>query len=907
MTRTGDPDRIRDDIRLLGTLLGETLVRQRGQYLLDLVEEVRALSKEAVDTGSSPGKLAARLEELDLDTTIDLARAFSTYFQLANIAEQVHRIDELAVRTDDQELLPATIQRLERAGVGGEVAELLGKFELRPVFTAHPTEASRRSVLTKVRGVADLLAERNDPRASDTTRERVDRRLAEIVEGLWQTDELRVERPEPADETRAVLYYFEDLFSEVVPDLLDDLERGLASLGVDLSPDAAPIRFGTWVGGDRDGNPAVTPAVTDEALRMQSDRVLGKLYDASHQLASELSTSARIAGVSDRLLSSLENDRGRLPDVYETAIRLRREEPYRLKCAMIQRRLENTRARVREGRGPAPEEYASADELLDELRLMYESLVANRGELIARGPVARFMRLAATFRLHLATMDIREHSSRHHATVAALYERIGRDTPYSSLDRQGRIRALTEELDERRPLSGPTTQLDGDEAATLDVFRGIRTAFERYGDDAVESYVVSMSEGADDVLAAVVLAREAGLVDVHAGVAELDFVPLLETPQAIGEADAILETLLSTDSYRRLVRLRGDRQEVMLGYSDSSKVAGITTSRWELHRAQRRLRDVAHAHGVALRTFYGRGGSVGRGGSPTHEAILAQPPGVVEGQLKVTEQGEVISDKYGLAGLARRNLESGLAATLEASLLHRTPDAEPEALQRWDEVMDTVSEAAHAAYRDLVDDPGLAEYFRTATPVEELAGLNIGSRPMRRAGGGLEHLRAIPWVFGWNQSRQVIPGWFGVGAGLSAARAAGMSDTLSEMYGQWRFFRTFISDVEMTLAKTDLEIARHYVDQLVDPSLHHLFHRILDEYGRSVAEVLALTGSEELLERHPVLRRTLRVRSAYLNPLNSLQVALLARVRESAEPDPRLRRALLVTVNGIAAGLRNTG
>ncbi|MDX1659195.1 MAG: phosphoenolpyruvate carboxylase [Nitriliruptorales bacterium] len=908
---TDRDESLRRDIRLLGNLIGETLVRQEGRDLLELVEQVRERSKRArrEDEPAAAEELEAILGDLDLVTTTKLVRAFNTYFYLANVAEQAHRVDELTARSEHRGTLASTFRRLADAEVAGEELQaVLDRLELRPVFTAHPTESSRRSILRKIRWVAELLEEYNDPRSTSADHQRVEVRLAEVIDLLWQTDELRLERPDPVDEARAVIYYFDELFSEVVPALFEEFARHLDEHGYELAPDQVPIRFGTWVGGDRDGNPNVTPAVTRDVLRVQADHALRDLLEAVERLATDLSSSVRVVDVSDELQASIADDRRRLPDVYERFEHLNREEPYRLKCTFIHERLTHTRERILTGRPAGPEEYESAGELLDELRLMHDSLLENRGELIARGSLARLMRLVAAFRLHLAVMDVREHAQRHHLALSELFERVGLDPPYDDLEREDRRALLVEELEQRRPLSTPTTELSDDATTVVDTFHRIREALDHNGEEVIESYIISMTRGVDDVLAPVVLAREAGLVDVHGGVARIGFVPLLETPEELGTAAQFLDELLSIDSYRELVRLRGERQEVMLGYSDSSKLGGITTSRWELHKAQRRLVEVSAAHGVRLVIFHGRGGSVGRGGGPTNEAILAQPPGTVDGEIKITEQGEVISDKYALPGLAHRNLELTLAATLEASLLHRAPLNPPEDLARWNEVMEVVSGAAYDAYRGLVEAPGFPDYFRQSTPVDELSELHLGSRPSSRGGGrGLGDLRAIPWVFGWTQSRQVVPGWFGVGSGLAAARRDGYDRDLDAMHDRWQFMQMFVSNVEMTLVKTDLGIARRYVDSLVDPDLHRIFDLICEEFERTVEQVLAITGEDELLAGHPVLRRTLDVRDAYLDPLNMLQVSLLARTRELDASDEQLRRALLLTMNGIAAGLRNTG
>jgi len=906
---------LRGDIRVLGELLGATLVRQDSAELLALVEDVRRTAR--TDLGAT----SELLHGVDLPTAIRLARAFSTYFHLANVTEQVHRSRvQRAARRIDGDPLSAAARRIETALANGDVTQEgvsagIARLSARPVFTAHPTEAARRSVLLKLRAIADLLdtAER-DGMALDHPR--VAHRAAELVDLLWQTDELRLDRPEVIDEARNALYYLDDLAHGPVAEVLDDLSLALASIGVELPADARPLSFGSWIGGDRDGNPFVTPDVTRQVIDLVRDHAVRDLLPVIVRLIEEISVSERLNDVSPELRASLEADLVNLPDLDPRYQRINAEEPYRLKLTCVHKKLNNTRARIATA---APHrsgsDYSTTRELLDDLMLVRDSLATHRGELAAQGVVDQAIRSIAAFGLSLVTLDVREHALAHHAAVGVLVDRLGEQGwRYEDLPREHRLRLLSAELLSRRPLASTPPPLEGDDLRTYNAFVAIREALDLHGPDVCETYIISMTKGVDDVLAAVVLAREAGLVDIAGDVARIGFVPLLETVDELRRAGELLDGLLSDPSYRRIVTLRGDVQEVMLGYSDSNKDAGITTSQWEIHLAQRRLRDVARTHGVRLRLFHGRGGTVGRGGGPTYDAVLSQPHGVLDGEIKLTEQGEVISDKYLLPSLARENLELLLAAVVEATVLHQSPRTGTERLAVWDPVMDLVSGRAQQAYRALVDDPDLPRYFATSTPVEELADMHLGSRPARRAtaDAGIESLRAIPWVFGWTQSRQIVPGWFGVGSGLRAARQAGHGELLTQMHADWHFFRNFVSNVEMTLAKTDLTVAREYVDQLVPVELRHVFDVIVAEHEVTRSEILALTETGRLLGSQPSLASTLATRDLYLLPLQLLQVQLLRRVREHRasdidEVDPTLRRALLLTVNGIATGLRNTG
>jgi phosphoenolpyruvate carboxylase len=737
--------------------------------------------------------------------------------------------------------------------------------------------------------IAQLLEQPDSPTKNE--------RLAETIDLLWQTDELRLGRPEPLDEAVNSIYYLDELLQETVPEVLASFANEVRRLGVELSPDAKPLSFGTWIGGDRDGNPNITADVTKSAILLQNSHFTRAINRHLDELRQTLSISTKLIGVTKELEASLAQDLEKLPEIEARYRRINVEEPYRLKATAIGHKLLLTQARHASGLPHfSGRDYKNTSELLQDFEIMHASLLANNGELIANGLLNRIYRTISAFGLTHATMDIREHSGVHRNLLTQIYGELSSSQISEELKSQGKKEIKN---------------LDEVGKKCFDTFVTVNELIDRFGSEVIESYIISMTKSADDVLIAALIAKHAGLLslDDKKAFAKIGFVPLLETVAELRAAGEILDTLLSDKNYRQIVSLRGELQEVMLGYSDSNKDAGITTSQWEIHKAQRKLRDIAIKHGVKLRLFHGRGGSVGRGGGPTYDALIALPWGSIDGHIKMTEQGEVISDKYGLPALAKENLELTLAAALEATVLNRKPRQAAGDLNSWNECMDLISDSAFATYRKLVDNPDLPAYFYQSTPVEQLGNLFLGSRPSRRpdASAGLDSLRAIPWVFGWTQSRQIVPGWYGVGSGLKAAREAGKTELLQTLLKEWHFFKTFISNVEMTLAKTDLEIAERYVKSLVDPSLHKIFDQIKTEFELTVKELILMTGETEILGNQPILARTLQVRDTYLAPIQLLQVSLLARVRSQQQVDPVLTRALLLTINGVAAGLRNTG
>jgi phosphoenolpyruvate carboxylase len=910
MTATTGPtdDRLRVDIREMGRILGAAIREQWGDELFALEEEIRAatrLLREQPDA-TALMELLKRLETVSLGEIEALVRSFTAYFHIANTAEQHHRISQefVAPQRDIEDLLANPAAH----GIAVEdLRRFLSRLQIRPVFTAHPTEAARRSILSKLQAMDGVLSEWRGGQPNDRGTARARQRMAELIQGILQTDELRLEAPQPLDESRNIIYYLELLWDGTAADAV---EAFLSLFPTEATSECrSPLRFGTWVGGDRDGNPNVTSQVTRETLGLQHERALRLLRDALLDLSSELSQSTKIVRISDELRASLVRDREAMPAVWSEAQRLNAEEPYRLKCAFILARLDHALEAARSwgiALGPV---YSGPAELLGELAVMQSSLGANGGSLVAAGRIQRLVTNLVIFGLTLAQMDVREDARVTNAAARELFDLAGLP--------DGRERAVhgaisepdfAEELRTWRPLLVPAVRPSHATREVLDLLGLVREAQDRLGPESVDTWIVSMTHGPRDLLAVLLLAREAGLLYLPAGVARLKVVPLFETIDDLRKAAEVMSAYWSIPEVRRIVELQGNVAEVMLGYSDSNKDGGITTANWELYRAQRELRACAAEFGIDVLFFHGRGGSVGRGGGPARDAIRAQPAQTVNGRLKFTEQGEVISDHYGNRAIAASQIDLFLASVAEASLVRTGLGGQPDPYERWHPAMARLSAVAYAKYRSLVERERFTEYFVASTPVEELSEMNMGSRPARRRGEmGVAGLRAIPWVFGWTQSRQIVPGWYGLGSALQAADEEGSWPEVSSMFAGWPFLQALVSNVEMALTKTDLAIAARYVEELVPRALHPIFTDIRDEYERTLELVKRLTGQTDLLDRFPVLQRTLRVRAPYIDPLNHLQVLLLKRLRAGDDSSPLLRRSLLLSINGIAAGLKNTG
>ncbi len=959
------------------TVLRSECPPEQSERLLRLKQLCDPVALEGRDGESSSEAIVELIRTMDLSEAIAAARAFSLYFQLINILEQ--RIEEdsyldslqpgpgqndvksdpfdpfappLASQTDPA-TFGAVFERLRRMNVPpAQVETLLRELDIRLVFTAHPTEIVRHTVRHKQRRVANLLKRlQSDAPLTRFDEDDLRRQLEEEIQLWWRTDELHQFKPTVLDEVDSTLHYFQQVLFDAMPQLRRRLTSALQRHYPDVQfPQASFCTFGSWVGSDRDGNPSVTPAITWRTACYQRQLML-ELYISSVQaLRNQLSISMQWSQVSPALLESLEMDRLRFPEIYEQRAARYRLEPYRLKLSYILERLQRTLARnnqMAEAGWQAPKDlsdgsvqdglpgqealhYTEIAQFRSDLELIRNSLVSTE---LSCEQLDTLLHQVHIFGFSLATLDIRQESTRHSDAIDELTGYLQLPCRYNAMEESERVAWLLQELQTRRPLIPAAMEWSESTAQTFAVFRMLHRLQEEFGQRICHSYVISMSHTASDLLEVMLLAKETGLADPQAGTASLLVVPLFETVEDLQRAPEVMKGLFETELYRKLLPVVGNQhqplQELMLGYSDSNKDSGFLSSNWEIHQAQIALQELASSHSVALRLFHGRGGSVSRGGGPAYQAILAQPSGTLQGRIKITEQGEVLASKYSLPELALYNLETVTTAVVQNSLVTNQLDATPS----WNQLMTRVATRSREHYRALVhDNPDLVAFFQQVTPIEEISKLQISSRPARRKTGArdLSSLRAIPWVFGWTQSRFLLPSWFGVGTALAAEvdSEPEQLDLLRRLHQRWPFFRMLISKVEMTLSKVDLDLAHHYVNSLGKTeqreAFEAIFQVIADEYDRTLKLVLAITGQERLLGADQNLQLSVDLRNRTIVPLGFLQVALLRRLRDQNRQPPmsespgvpedrrtysrsELLRGALLTLNGIAAGMRNTG
>ena len=907
---------LRRDINLLGRILGQVLIEQEGKGLFGAEEEVRLLCKR-LRFDYDPeldGRLKRRIDRMGTAELGRIVRAFSVYFQLVNIAERYHRVRRRRQYESSPDNPPqrasvgSALSRLASEGVdAGSLQKTLSEMNVGLVLTAHPTEAMRRSIRIKHVRIGEILEEFESGLLTWRQRRNLEERLAEEITILWQTDELRIHRPEVVEEIERTLLFFEDPLISATLDAYRDMEDELARQFPKDTPEVGRVlEFGSWVGGDQDGNPFVKPETLGTALELHRGLILKRHLRSVLALADHTSQSARLVAASEELYDSIERDEKLLPEVVK---RREKEDPgevYRRKLIFMSERLKQS---LRKPDSPAA--YASAEEFKEDLLVISRSLLRHGGERVAEGGLRDCIRQAEVFGFHLAKLDVRQDSSRV-VEAAAEIAREATGDDLLQMEEEERITLLkrlilTPELPRKGDYSGETEEV-------IETFERIRRAKEEFSEPPIETFVLSMAHHASDVLSVQLLARLVGLLEIDengkCAASYLKVTPLFETVDDLSRAPEVLGSLLRDPFYRSSLSRNGDLQEVMLGYSDSGKDAGYVTSSWSLYKTQGLLSAVAREYGVRLRLFHGRGGTVGRGGGPSYEAIKAQPPGTVDGRIRITEQGEVISFKYSMRGLARRNLDTTLAAVLESSI----DDASEDPEDAWIEKIETISATARKTYRGLVyEDEDFLRFFSEASPIQELSLLNIGSRPARRAQSpDVESLRAIPWIFAWTQSRFLLPSWYGAGTALTEAieEKDGL-DTLRTMYREWPFFRTLLDFMQMTLAKSDLRIASTYASLVGDEEVRErMWRRISGEHASCVEALRRITGLENLLDNSPVLQRSIRLRNPYVDPLSYIQVHLLRQLRALPESSPEreaLTYLLLLTVSGIASGLLNTG
>jgi phosphoenolpyruvate carboxylase len=913
------------DIHFLGDLLGESIRRLEGEEAFQIEEEVRAAAKElrANPSVDAARRLRDRLGQFDLPRLRTLIRAFSLYFDLINLAEQQARVRALRLSglkaketggalTESPE---AALRALRERGIDAEqMAEHLDQALVVPVFTAHPSESRRRTTLEKLAAIARLLDRIEYGQPLPAEREQAKAAIAEEIETYWLSETIRVRRPTVLDEVKQALGLVEGRLLDVVPKVYRKLEEALSKVYPERSWRVPPfLRFGSWIGGDRDGHPKVTHHVTADAVRLQQEAILGYYVERVDDLWRRLSHSDHFVRPGKPFLESLACDAALFPELAEGA----EHEPYRTKCRMISAKLKRTlewlRAQAPEPGYELPSKppsgvYVRRQGLVDDLRAIADDLRQVGARAAAGGAIRDLIRLVEVFGVHLLTLDLRQHSQRHVQALDEVFRRAGLGASYAELSPDERFDLLARELEVPRRIVPPYYAFSPDTHEVLETFRTAAAILERRCPEALRTYIISSTTDPAHLLEVLLLAREAGLFRPEDEVSRLDIVPLFEALEPLQQGPAIMQRLFDLPVYRRHLELRGMVQEVMIGYSDSNKESGFLQSAWALYRAQTELVDTAKRAGVSIRFFHGRGGAVGRGGGPANHAILAQPRGTVDGRLRITEQGEVIADRYGHPAIAERHLEQILNAVLHTSFSAEGDPADPS----WFPILDTLADAACRHYRALVyETPEFLSYFEQATCIKEISQLKIGSRPARRgAASSIDQLRAIPWVFSWMQSRHTLPGWYGLGSAVGdylAKHPEGLAH-LRAMYERWPFWSTLIDNAQMILAKADMTIARLYADLVEDQALaSRIYDRIAAEHQRTVDVIGRITEQSALLEKAPILRNSIDRRNPYVDPLSFIQLVILKRLRAGEEPREELLTAVLESINGVASGLKNTG
>lgn len=912
---------LRRDVRFLGHILGEVLVHQGGNDLLDVVERIREMSKSlrAHYVIEIYDEFKKTISSLDPEIRHQVIRAFAIYFQLVNIAEQNHRIRRKRdyERSSGESVQPGSIesivQELKSTNIPfAEVQEILKAISLELVMTAHPTEAMRRAVLDINLRISDDMMKLDNPNLTHREREQLREKLLGEVFNLWQTDELRDRKPTVIDEVRNGLYYFDETLFDVLPEVYHELERCLNKYYPEEKWHVPSfLKFGSWIGGDRDGNPSVRANVTWETLGLHRQLALQKYEEVLKDSLEHMSFSKNIVNVSDELIDSIQRDRdamGNIQDVWRNE-----KEPYRIKTTYMIEKIHNTgNASV-----SATQKYNNPEEFIQDLHIMEASLRTHFADYVADKYIKKLIRQVELFGFHLAALDIRQHSKEHENAMTEILAKMGITPDYSKLSEDEKITLLTSVLNDPRPITSTYLSYSDGTQECLDVYRTVGKAQKEFGRNCINSYLISMTQGASDLLEVVVFAKEAGLYRQESDgtvTSTVQSVPLFETIDDLHAAPGIMSTLLAIPAYRASLDPETQLHEIMLGYSDSNKDGGVITANWELRMALQDITEAAKKFGVKLKFFHGRGGALGRGGMPLNRSILAQPVETLGGGIKITEQGEVLSSRYSLQGIAYRSLEQATFALITASKLSRSPQRLPQE-DKWENIMRGISEQAQTKYQDLIfRDEDFLTFFKESTPLPEIGELNIGSRPSKRKNSDkFEDLRAIPWVFSWTQTRYLLPAWYAAGTGLQSfaqGKEANLA-VLKEMYEDWSFFRTMIDNLQMALAKADLQIAKEYGSLVKESAIaDRIFNLIKDEYELTSSIILQITGQQEILDNVPVIQESIKLRNPYVDPLSYMQVELLTELRElreNNEDDAILLREVLLTINGIAAGLRNTG